>query len=408
MTVFHTGNDARASIENLHARDADRDGVESTSSGYTSQQERGKVLVCITFVLELIILAGIIVLEYFLRWTEAFPMRKVNFTCTDPGLSHSEADPAFASFTFRAVIPTEVVYSLSLCVPPFVMLIGEVAVWAFTEDNQKSVRVCCNPCNVPQFFRRLVRFVGVFVFGLVSVMVFVDVVKLLTGQLRPNFLEVCRLNTTRCLLNGNVGGDELCTNANRIELRHARGSFPSMRATMTAYAAVFISIYIHGALRTRSVRVLRPFLSLVFLMLSLLCGLAEIGLNHNAWIDVVVGWGTGIAMAMYLGAFVLYNFREYVSERKMIRLLHGFLVDHQLLNEITKDGKLRLFPFPFHIPRAHTRPASPYAQKFDGIKPQATPLAVYDDTGAGPSTDKYHDRPMPSPGYHDNQRMSHL
>ena len=37
------------------------------------------------------------------------------------------------------------------------------------------------------------------------------------------------------------------------------------------------------------------------------------------------------------GAFVLYNFREYVSERKMIRLLHGFLVDHQLLNEITKD-----------------------------------------------------------------------
>ena len=34
---------------------------------------------------------------------------------------------------------------------------------------------------------------------------------------------------------------------------------------------------------------------------------------------------------------MLYNFREYVSERKMIRLLHGFLVDHQLLNEITKD-----------------------------------------------------------------------
>lgn len=39
----------------------------------------------------------------------------------------------------------------------------------------------------------------------------------------------------------------------------------------------------------------------------------------------------------FQGAFVLYNFREYVSERKMIRLLHGFLVDHQLLNEITRD-----------------------------------------------------------------------
>jgi hypothetical protein len=35
-------------------------------------------------------------------------------------------------------------------------------------------------------------------------------------------------------------------------------------------------------------------------MLALLCGLAELGLNHNFWTDVVVGWAMGIAMAIYL------------------------------------------------------------------------------------------------------------
>lgn len=59
-------------------------------------------------------------------------------------------------------------------------------------------------------------------FGLVAVMVFTDVIKLLTGQLRPNFLEVCKVNSTLCLINGNVGGDELCTNKDVIEIRHAR------------------------------------------------------------------------------------------------------------------------------------------------------------------------------------------
>ncbi|WAR24763.1 PLPR5-like protein [Mya arenaria] len=389
MGLYENNNAGVESAENLH----NRDGAESSASESSDHQERGKILVCITFLLELVILAGVIVLEYFLRWTTVFPMRKVNFTCTDPAISHGEADPSFSSFSFNAVIPENIVYSLSLCVPPFVMLIGEVAVWAFTEENQKSIRVCCRPCNVPQVFRRLFRFIGVFVFGLVTSMVFVDVVKLMTGQLRPNFLEVCRINSTLCVINGNVGGDELCTNKDELALRHARASFPSMRATMTAYSAIFTTIYIHGALRTRSVRVLRPFLSLVFTMLSLLCGLAEIGLHHNIWEDVA-------------GSYVLYNFREYVSERKMIRLLHGFLVDHQLLNEITKDGKLRLFPASFHIPRAHTRPA-PY-QKFEGIKPQTTPLAMYGDGGIDQSGERYRENPAIDSPYNDNQRLSHL
>lgn len=389
-----------ASVETLHHKN-DRDGAESGTSDY-STEDRGKVLVCITFMLEAIILAAVVVLEYFLRWTTAFPIRKQNFTCDDPEISLTKNDPSFSSFAFNAAVPTTVIYCLSFCIPPFVMLIGEIGVWAFANGERKSVRVCCRPCKISQVIRRLIRFIAVFAFGMFTLMIFVDVIKLVTGRLRPNFLEVCGVNRTLCGVNGNWGGDELCTNKDELEIRHARGSFPSLKSAMTAFAAVYLAIYIHGALRTRSVRVLRPFLSLVFAMLALLCGLTQMGLNQNYWTDVIAGFALGIVMAIYLGAFVLYNFREYVSERKMIRLLHGFLVDHQLLNEITKDGKLRLFPFPFHIPRAHTRPY----QKFEGIKAQNAPLPIYGET-EGPE-DRYRDRALPHPGHPEEHGLSHL
>lgn len=54
------------SVDNLHHKD-DRDGAESSTTEF-SRDERGKILVCITFMLEAVILAAVVVLEYFLRY----------------------------------------------------------------------------------------------------------------------------------------------------------------------------------------------------------------------------------------------------------------------------------------------------------------------------------------------------
>lgn len=79
-----------------------------------------------------------------------------------------------------------------------------------------------------------------------------------------------------------------------------------------------------------------------------------------------------------------------------------------VLSLLVFQGKLRLFPFPFHIPRAHTntRP-SPY-QKFEGIKTQATPMHIYGETGLDQPAEHFRERSAPSPTYHDDQRLSHL
>lgn len=69
MGLYQGGPTDGESIEQLHHKDTDRDGAESSASAYSSQQGRGKTLVCITFFLEMIILGGVIVLEYFLRYS---------------------------------------------------------------------------------------------------------------------------------------------------------------------------------------------------------------------------------------------------------------------------------------------------------------------------------------------------
>ncbi|XP_041356719.1 phospholipid phosphatase-related protein type 5-like [Gigantopelta aegis] len=320
-----------------------------TSTGYKG------VLLCATFVLEVIILSFVVILEYFLRWTDIFPLRRQNFSCTDPLLSCTEQDvPLMSDFAFNAKVPNEAVYALSFCVPPFVILIGEIGMFTFTAEPQKIVHVMSRHCALPQVCRRLVRFVGVFVFGGFALMIFVDIIKIMIGRLRPNFLELCQVNSTGCNQSyGALSGDEMCLNTDKYAIREGRTSFPSMNAALTSFASVFIAIYIHGAMHAHSVRIIRPFLSLVFVMLSLMCGLAEIALCQSYWTDVVVGYGMGVVLAIYLGVTILNNFRENLSHWKLLHIINSVVAENYYPYE-DKYNMKRPIDYPsLHIPRAH-------------------------------------------------------
>jgi len=52
-------------------------------------------------------------------------------------------------------------------------------------------------------------------------MIFVDVTKLFVGRLRPNFLEVCKPNISRCNT-GELHGVEICTERDSMVIRQAR------------------------------------------------------------------------------------------------------------------------------------------------------------------------------------------
>ncbi|KAK6179401.1 hypothetical protein SNE40_011770 [Patella caerulea] len=333
--------------------------AELSLSGYSRRSSGFKsVLFSVTAFLELLLVTSVIVLEYFLRWTEVFPLRRAVFSCTDPSIGCTTKDAELLSdFAFSARVPSEVIYALSFSIPPFIIFIGEIGLYTFTTEPQKTIRIISKQCVIPQVVRRLIRFIGVFVFGGFTLMVFVDIVKIMVGRLRPDFLEVCQLTNKSMCTSLYPGGEpygthDLCQNTNRLQLRQARTSFPSMNSALTAYAAFYIGIYIHGAMRSHTVRIIRPFISLVFVMFSLLCGLAEVGLCLSHWTDTVIGFCMGVILAFYLGFAVLNNFREHLSQEKLIELLNNYVADSYFNYD---DGYNWLKPEPvtsIRIPRA--------------------------------------------------------
>ena len=78
------------------------------------------------------------------------------------------------------------------------------------------------------------------------------------------------------------------------------GSSDLYTATSHPFLCPVLQTYVHGALRSRSVRVLRPFLTVLFCMLSLLCGLVKLGIGSSHWTDITAGFASGSFIAVYL------------------------------------------------------------------------------------------------------------
>ena len=61
-----------------------------------------------------------------------------------------------------------------------------------------------------------------------------------------------------------------------------------------------LQLYLHNAIRHPSVRVIRAFLALAFLLLAGMCSLARYGLYYSHWTDCLAGAIVGAAAAAYL------------------------------------------------------------------------------------------------------------
>lgn len=87
----------------------------------------------------------------------------------------------------------------------------------------------------------MLRFVGIFLFGLAMTMIFVDVIKLMCGTLRPNFYKICKPNLATCDIN-KFYNESICQETDKKILRNGRLSFPSMQAAVTSFSAFFLAV----------------------------------------------------------------------------------------------------------------------------------------------------------------------
>ncbi|NWI24073.1 PLPR3 protein, partial [Sula dactylatra] len=166
-------------------------------------------------------------------------------------------------------------------------------------------------CNFNSFLRRTVRFVGVHVFGLCATALVTDVIQLATGYHAPFFLTVCKPNYTLlgtpCDANPYITQD-ICSGTDKHAILSARKTFPSQHATLSAFAAVYVSMYFNSII-SDSTKLLKPILVFAFAIAAGICGLTQITQYRSHPADVYVGFLIGSGIAAYLAYHAVGNFR---------------------------------------------------------------------------------------------------
>ncbi|XP_047228686.1 phospholipid phosphatase-related protein type 1 isoform X2 [Girardinichthys multiradiatus] len=259
------------------------------------------IIPCFIFV-ELVIMSGTVLLAYYMECTDLFSVHMQGFFCNDAELMKPYPGTEESSF-----VPPLILYCVVAATPTVIIFIGEVSMYVMKSTReallaQEKTIVTGDCCYLNPLIRRIIRFIGVFAFGLFATDIFVNAGQVVTGGLSPYFLSVCKPNYTgtecrfnhQFIVNGNI-----CT-GNPIVVENARRSFPSKDASLSVYSAVYLTMYITSTIKTKSSRLAKPVLCLGTLCSAFLTGLNRVSEYRNHCSDVVAGFILGSAIALFL------------------------------------------------------------------------------------------------------------
>ncbi|KAE8294735.1 Phospholipid phosphatase-related protein type 3 [Larimichthys crocea] len=266
------------------------------------------LLPCFYFV-ELPIVASSMVSLYFLELTDVVQPAQVGFRCHDRELSMPYVDGG------DELIPLLMLLSLAFAGPAASIMLVEGLIYCLQSRlklRRPEGSINAGGCNFNSFLRRTVRFVGVHVFGLCATALVTDIIQLSTGYHTPFFLTVCKPNYTlagvSCDRNAYITKD-ICSGHDQHAIMAARKTFPSQHATLSAFAAVYISMYFNSTI-SDSTKLLKPVLVFAFAIAAALTGLTQITQHRSHPIDVYVGFLIGAFIAAYLAFHAVANFKS--------------------------------------------------------------------------------------------------
>uniref|UniRef100_A0ACB8EMC3 Phospholipid phosphatase- protein type 2 n=1 Tax=Sphaerodactylus townsendi TaxID=933632 RepID=A0ACB8EMC3_9SAUR len=258
----------------------------------------------------LVILAGTVLLAYHFEYTDTFPVHLQGFFCYDSAYAKPYPGPEDAS---RA--PPVLVYSLVTAVPTVMILVGELAAFFLQpEARQEKTIISGRCCYFNSLLRHIIRFLGTYSFGLFTTTIFASAGQVVTGSQTPHFLSICRPNYTAlgCQLSSGTLyiTDKVACTGNPALVAAARKAFPSKDAALSAYAAAYTVMYVTLVLRLKGSRLAKPFLCLALLCPAFLVGVVRVAEYRNHWSDVLAGFLTGGAIAVFLVTCVVNSFQR--------------------------------------------------------------------------------------------------
>ncbi|KAI2660105.1 Phospholipid phosphatase-related protein type 1 [Labeo rohita] len=199
-------------------------------------------------------MAGTVLLAYYFECTDTFGIHIQGFFCNDADLMKPYPGVEESSFSTREALIA-----------------------------QEKTIVTGECCYLNPLIRRIIRFIGVFAFGLFATDIFVNAGQVATGNLAPYFLSVCKPNYTGmdCHFNHQfIANGNICT-GNQVVVERARRSFPSKDASLSVYSAVYVTMYITSTIKTKSSRLAKPVLCLGILCAAFLTGLNRVSEYRN-------------------------------------------------------------------------------------------------------------------------------
>ncbi|KAJ8942706.1 hypothetical protein NQ318_023438 [Aromia moschata] len=138
--------------------------------------------------------------------------------------------------------------------------------------------------------------------GVTLVLAITEIAKVIIGEHRPHFFDVCEPDTNKNCVNGTFVQDYTCTTTRYkgYFLVDTSRSFPSGHSSMSVFVGLFSAYIIQTRLPTNRTGVLmKPFLILVCLTWSLVCSLTRITDRRHHWWDVLAGMLLGAAGVYY-------------------------------------------------------------------------------------------------------------
>ncbi|TSK34841.1 Phospholipid phosphatase-related protein type 5 [Bagarius yarrelli] len=259
----------------------------------------------------LVIMAGTVMLAYYFEYTDTFNVHVQGFFCYDNAYTKPYLGPEEAS-----AIPPALLYALVAGVPTLVITVTEAVLFLMQytskdPESRKKTIVTGDCCYLNPLVRRTCRFLGVYMFGLFTTDIFVNAGQVVTGNLAPHFLTVCKPNYTALGCQQAlryISHQEACT-GNGEDILRARKTFPSKEAALSTYAALYLAMYITCSVKAKGTRLAKPVMSLGLMCLAFLTGINRVAEYRNHWSDVIAGFIIGVAIATFLVVCVVHNFK---------------------------------------------------------------------------------------------------
>jgi phosphatidate phosphatase len=227
----------------------------------------------------------------------------LGFYCSDTSISKPYQNSSVTS---------SMLYSIAYIVPAIIIFVRELYGQNGGEENIWKWRVTFHLRTIPAVLVATLKTYLNYVFAAFATILITNIGKVISGRLRPHFLDVCRpdWDAITCTTNDGIplyvtnyiclGNEDMFEDEWESKISEARHSFPSGHTSYSFQAATFCILYLQVwvfPLTNKTFFV--PFLQLVFFCMAFATGLSRVMDFKHHPMDVLAGMVIGIAIQTF-------------------------------------------------------------------------------------------------------------